>query len=300
MKPVCDVVSTEVIEALWEAGYTILPRRRGSDPFEIDQKFIPQGRAYQWFHLVHDKVRFEHTGWAQVPASRHDGYFMPAGTAGAIEVNGLGLFEKPKDEVDKELAENANKAHKLVDDWIAKTGAEFSGHIKAGDEAREVGHDKRIKDAIKESTGTFANPETKTIDTIVQIPRDMAHLIKEILDERDLLEGEVVQKDRTLKPGEIADRFYAAVEADPCAPWWPTLRAILLPMAIDNVRAKHGMERTLLRRMKDEIAKMQQNSPALESGKPSQEKPQCTCGLMTGECKRAGCPNQLNQEKPNE
>ena len=79
----------------------------------------------------------------------------------------------------------------------------------------------------------------------------------------------------TLKPGKIADLFHAAVEDNErdgtSFQWWPTLRAILLPMAVDNVRAKHGMEPTLLRRMKDELEKLQQNPPALEPG--SKESP---------------------------
>lgn len=266
MKPVRDLVSTEVIESLWEAGYTILPRRRGTDPFEIDQKFIPRDRAYQWFHLVHDKVRFENTGWAAVPASRHDGYFMPAGTAGAIEVNGLGLFEKPKDEVDKEKAENVNKAHKLVDDWAEKHGAMLSGHISIGGQKREIGSDKRIKELLS----SFENHETRTIDTTVGIPGDMVHLLSEIYAERDRLEGEIVRKDRTLAPGEVADRFYAAIEADKGAPWWPTLRAILLPMAVDKVRAKHDMKPTMARRMKDALAELEKPPEEPEQEKPNE------------------------------
>src|ERR1700743_1103749 len=106
MQPVREVVHRDVIEDLWSAGYTILPRARHPDPFFVPPELVPQGRAYQWWHLVPDKVFFrreagaEPSGWAPVPASRHDGYFMPAGHVGDIEVNGLGLFEKSQFEVD--------------------------------------------------------------------------------------------------------------------------------------------------------------------------------------------------------
>ena len=34
-------------------------------------------------------------GWREVPASRHDGYYMPKGTEGQIVRKGQGLFELP-------------------------------------------------------------------------------------------------------------------------------------------------------------------------------------------------------------
>lgn len=263
MTSVRDIVSTETIEALWEAGYTILPRRRGPDPFEIDPRFIPRDRFYQWFHLVHDRSRFEGGtgGWAPVPASRHDGYFMPAGTVGNTEVNGLGLFEKPKDEAEADLKGNEAKAHKLVDDWAEKWGADLSGHVKVAGEKREVGTDP----SVIENLGIYENKSSKVVDTTVGIPPDMTNYLSDVFAERDRLEAEVVQKDRTLKPGKVADLLYAALEDNQRDgtpfQWWPTLRAILLPMAVDNVRAKYGMEPTLLRRMKDELEKIQQEKP---------------------------------------
>ncbi len=261
MKPVRDIVSTDLIETLWEAGYTILPRHRGSDPFEIEQRFIPRDRFYQWFHLVHDRARFRTDddkeyagGWAPVPASRHDGYFMPAGHVGNIEVKGLGLFEKPRDEAIADLKSNEDEANKLVDDWAKRHGALLSGQVKVAGNVRNVGDDR--------SLDTFENAATKTIDTTVGIPGDMANLLFEIYAERDRLEAEVVMKDRTLKPGKVADLFYAAVEDNQRDgtpfQWWPTLRAILLPMAVDNVREKHGMEKTMIRKMRDALEQLQQ------------------------------------------
>ncbi len=145
MKPVREIVSRDVIEDLWGAGYTILPRRRGADPFHIPPEMVPWGRSYQWWHLVHDKIYFERpegsvsSGWAPVPASRHDGYFMPAGHIGDIEVNGLGLFEKSKFEVNQEKVKNVVAAHKKTDDWVNQYGGSLSGHVKVGDMAASVG-----------------------------------------------------------------------------------------------------------------------------------------------------------------
>ncbi len=173
MKPVREIVSREIIDDLWGAGYTILPRRRGVDPFDMPAEMVPQGRSYQWMHLVHDKFHFEGKngqglGWAPVPASRHDGYFMPAGHVGDIEVNGLGLFEKPKFEVDAERAEQTAQAKKMVDDWGKKNSALFDGHVLVGTDRVEIGTTKTFEDATK-------------------IPRELTPYIAQIFEERDRL-----------------------------------------------------------------------------------------------------------------
>lgn len=231
MKPVREIVSREIIDDLWGAGYTILPRRRGPDPFEIDPRMVPEGRSYQWMHLVQDKVWID-SGWAAVPASRHDGYFMPAGHVGDIEVNGLGLFEKPKFEVDQAHEVNVKAAHKQVEDWIDKNAAlGISGSVSFGGVSADVGD----PDVAKKFTTA-----DKTIETAVKIPKDMIPHMAAIFAERDRLRDEVVQENNPnsiiLRPGEIADKFKTAVDADDSRPRWPTLLAILLPIAIQNVR----------------------------------------------------------------
>jgi hypothetical protein len=168
MKPVREVVTRDVIDDLWGAGYTILPRRRHVDPFFVEPELIPQGRSYQWMHLVHDKFHYEHGGWASVPASRHDGYFMPAGHVGDIEVNGLGLFEKPKFEVERDQAEHVAKAKKLVTDWVDKTGGQFSGEISVNGDKTVIGN-------------------TQTVESATPIPRKMIPYITQIFEERDRL-----------------------------------------------------------------------------------------------------------------
>lgn len=230
MKPVREVVSREIIDDLWGAGYTILPRNRHPDPFYVPPEMVPQGRAYQWWHLIHDKFHFERpkgatnlSGWAPVPANRHDGYFMPAGFVGDIEVNGLGLFEKSKFEVDAERKEQINAAYKQTDDWMKKWGGEFSGEVKVGGERTEIG-------------------DTKTIENTTAIPRDMVPYIAQIFAERDRLAtiaGTAINEG--LRPAEVGDilcEYHARMALCPDRPKWPELNASALPKAIENVRKR--------------------------------------------------------------
>lgn len=239
MSAVTEIVTTDQIHDLWGCGYTILPRARHPDPFFVPPEIIPQGRSYQWWHLVHDKFHFNRdghdSGWATVPASRHDGYFMPFGISGSIEVNGLGLFEKSKVEVDQERGAQIAAAHKQVSDWVDKTGGMFSGEVKFGDISTTVG-DEVLAETLRTGPDVYAVSKTKTVETTVKIPKDMVPHMAAIFTERDRLKEEWVRPDRSIAPGTVADQFYAAIHADKSAPWWPTLHAILLPIAIENVR----------------------------------------------------------------
>lgn len=218
MKPVRDIINREIIDDLWGAGYTILPRNRNPDPFNVPPEIIPQGRAYQWMHLVHDKAWIMN-GWAAVSASRHDGYFMPAGFVGDIEVNGLGLFEKPKFEVEADKAAQTAAAHKQVDDWKERWGGQFSGETVVSGERTEIG-------------------PTKTIEDTTKIPRDMVPYIAQIFEERDRLAKHHLD-DVELERGTIGKAFRLVMNANPSAEKWPTLHAILLPITEE---ASHGNE----------------------------------------------------------
>lgn len=123
----------EIVQELWGAGYTIT-RRRGGDPFDVPKDIIPRGMSYQWI----ERATLTGSRWQPVPASRHDGLFAPVGYAGDIEVGGMVLVEMPKAQVDEAHAAHIAKAHKNVDDWIEKTGAQFSGGVRVwtGDPAR--------------------------------------------------------------------------------------------------------------------------------------------------------------------
>lgn len=222
MKPIRELISRETIDDLWGAGYTILPRRRHPDPFHVPDDMVPQGRSYQWWHLVHDKFHFHRdgnnsTGWSPVPASRHDGYFMPAGHIGDIEVSGLGLFEKSKFEVDQERAQNVAAAHKQVDDWKAKWDGDFSGEVSVGGERTEIG-------------------ATKTVENTTAIPRDMVPYIAQIFKERDRLGQDYAKEGNETK--WAATSYETHMAENPDAPKWPTLNAILLPQAIKNIRSR--------------------------------------------------------------
>lgn len=233
MKPVREVVSRDVIEDLWGEGYTIVPRSRHPDPFYVSPEMIPPGKAYQWWHLVHDKVHFVGK-WAAVDASRHDGYFMPAGHVGNIEVQGMGLFEKSKSAVDAHHAEVQARSHKLVADWAEKAAADgLSGGFSVGGVGSEVG----THDAVKDYSA-------KTIETRVKLPPEMFQYAGKIFEERDRLYLEL-QDAWDKGGGTLTDRqdlvlrqYDAALKADPTILKGPTLNALLLPYAIQNVRER--------------------------------------------------------------
>ena len=239
MKNVRDVVSRDIIEDLWGAGYTILPRRRHADPFHVPQEMVPQGRSYQWWHLVHDKFHFERpdgatpSGWAPVPASRHDGYFMPAGHVGDIEVNGLGLFEKSKFEVDQELQAERQKAIDAAYQTKFFAGKGFSGSVT-------VGHQNQ---AGFVATRMDIDKKSKTINTTVAIPKDMLPHMSAVFEERDALYNDLVEKWNTGKElsdqeKAICEKYEEALAEDPETLKGPTLNALLMPTAIENVRKR--------------------------------------------------------------
>lgn len=80
-------------------------RKEGIDPFDIPLAFIPHGWGYQW-NAVNtygnaeifqaQNLEFHQNGWRPVPASRHDGFFMPRGHSGPITVRGQMLMERPE------------------------------------------------------------------------------------------------------------------------------------------------------------------------------------------------------------
>jgi hypothetical protein len=251
MSLVTEILSYDQLHDLWGAGFTVV--RRNADPYEIDPKLIPRGMAYQWNPTKSDGVDVAPSAdWKPVPYSRHEGIFAPWGMPGNIERGGLVLCERPKVDVDAATDKAHAKAYQNVTDWLDRQGAAgFTGEIIVGGQTRLGTLDKLTKRKVgDEKVGADALDDfvqigsTKTIETIVAVPRDMTPHIAAIFQERDRLEAEVVRKDRTLAPGPIADKFYAAIDADKGAPWWPTLRAILLPIAVDNVRANLKKETT--------------------------------------------------------
>jgi hypothetical protein len=233
-----DYVTRDQIQDLWGIGYTIVRRSRHVDPFHVPPEMVPQGRSYQWWHLVHDKFHFYRDGdgsseWAPVPASRHDGYFMPFGTVGPIEVGGLGLFEKSKFEVDQEKASQVKAAHKQVSDWAAQAAEHgISGSVSFGGVGMEVGEGEKV----------FKNTAAKTIETMIRVPKDMVPHMMAVFEERDRLYSELEKAVASGFPSQgqihILSQYHAALEEDPDLPKGPTFNALLMPHAVENVRKK--------------------------------------------------------------
>ncbi len=72
-----------------------------NDRLKVAKELIPDGQDYLWVTgSIYGQpqpqrlARFQRQGWQPVPASRHDGLFMPKGHQGYIEVDGLILHER--------------------------------------------------------------------------------------------------------------------------------------------------------------------------------------------------------------
>lgn len=220
------MIAQDTIKELWDSGFTLT--RRLQDPTQIPAADIPMGRAYQWMHLVHDKLHID-TGWAPVPYDRHPGRFAPWGTEGNIEWNGLGLFEKPKFEIDAEHAANHAKAHQNVEDWKDRVGAEFSGHVKVGT-SRD---DAKVVDV-----------GNKTVENVTAIPADMVMHMREIFAERDRIGQVFAANPEDPEVAEFGTAYTRRMAENPGALKWPTLNAIILPVAIKNIRNKLNVGET--------------------------------------------------------
>jgi len=237
MSAVTDILTIDQLHDLWGAGYTVA--LRSGDPYDIPLTMIPRGMSYQWNPISPDvEVKEAASGWTPVPYSRHEGVFAPWGTPGDVERGGLRLCEKSAEIVSRAQAQARTKAQQNIDDWRMRAAAiDLTGDVRIGTQSETGKLDTLEEHEIgKPPASVFKRQSTKTIETIGPIPKDMAPYIDRIFKERDRLESEVVRKDRTLAPGPVADQFYAAMDANKGAPWWPTLRAILLPIAVGNVR----------------------------------------------------------------
>jgi len=247
MSVVADIITTDQLHELWGCGFTVVERWvHPSDPFHADPRIIPANRSYQWLPIKSDElVTFKPEGWRPVAYSDHEGFFAPYGTPGDIEVQGMVLCWKPKKDVEVERAKERSKALDQEMGW-ARRFSDFGITVGArtvlfGDETKV--HEVNISEGGEVSSSdsvadVYADRQEKTLETTVAIPKDKQQHIPAIFAERDRIEREWVRPDRSLAPGKITDEFYAAVDKDPAAPWWPTLRAIILPYAIEAVRAK--------------------------------------------------------------
>jgi hypothetical protein len=246
MNPVHDLLGDKVDDL----GYTITKRQR--DPYDLPKEAIPRGVAYQWNPQPGDlalepdarrKVtgaKVQDTpvgGWRPVNHERHPGVFGPWGMTGPIEVGGLWLCERPEDANNQAQAKRVAAAHQQVADWAERFGgAGISGGVSIGGVGLEVGSDKRLQDEA------FETP-AKTLETTVRMPPDMLPHMAEVFAERDRLYANMQLRwdtDGVFEPWQqvILSAYRGMLEDDSSIPQGPTFNALLLPRAIDNVRAK--------------------------------------------------------------
>jgi len=219
-----DYLSRGQVQDLWGAGFTVIRRNTfGDDLYEIADRVCRPGMAQQWCD-ANRKKEFVADGWEVVPSERYPGLFAPYSYVGDVEIGGLILLECPKHKVEKAKAAQVAAAHKLVDDWKEKWGGQFSGEATVGTQTVKIG-------------------ETKTIENVTAIPRELTPYIAQIFNERDYLAKQYADESAnteavwsTLLISEIAGKMDDVMKDNPDAPKWPTLNAIVLPYAIENIR----------------------------------------------------------------
>ncbi len=230
MSLLSEILDAEKIDELYKCGFVIIER---GDPFDIPAALIKPDWSYQWF------TDGEHPkGWKAVAYQDHPGWFAPPDKQGLVVVKGNRLFRKLKAEVEEFHRQNKRKAEKLVEDWAEKNGAFFGGaSILRTDGEEAVRTVVTAGKGVETRVETFEHPSTKTVELVSHIPKDMIPYIEEVFIERDRIRDQMVRPDHTLDPAHVlTDAFYAAIDQDKGAPWWPTLNAIILPLAIETVR----------------------------------------------------------------
>jgi len=122
--------------------------------FYVDPNIIPSDMDYQWVAVEvlgqlqsHRRVGFEANGWEAVPASRHDGVFMPTGWKGEINIEGLVLMERPMELSEEAKTEEYDRAHFQVAEKERQLGLAPSGTME------------RVSPKIKKTMERLAVPE---------------------------------------------------------------------------------------------------------------------------------------------
>lgn len=228
MSLLSEILSAEQIDELYRSGFAIIPRH--DDPFELPAELIKPDWSYRWnSHGIE--------GWYAVQYQDHPGWFAPPDDVGPVRVHGNYLCRKLKEEVQEFHRKNRRATEKLVEDWADRFGMFEGGATTLQTDGEEVVRTEiTAGNGVEAKLETFERPVTKTVELTTKIPRDMLAYIDQIFAERDRIRDEIVQPDRTLREHEITSKFYDAIENDRGAPWWPTLHAIILPYAIENVR----------------------------------------------------------------
>lgn len=143
------------VEAIGRDGKPVSRKRPGggADQFYIPGHIIPEGWSYEWkratvFGQVDraHQIHLGENGWTPVPASRHDGMFMPPGDKGAIERDGLVLMERPVVLTEEAREEDRQAARNLIigqaDEFDMKLPRGFDqGHGKAARQQKKSYHE---------------------------------------------------------------------------------------------------------------------------------------------------------------
>lgn len=132
------------------------------DNFYVPPHIIPEGWDYNWkVTSVHGEpqtskqVSYWENGWRPVPASRHEGIFMPPGFKGNIERDGQILMERPLI-----LSQEASYEEKRKADGLVNAQKELTGQF-----VREAGFDDG-----KENPNARATIRTKYERAPVPVP----------------------------------------------------------------------------------------------------------------------------------
>lgn len=212
-------------QELWGMGLTVIDRAPPEKMFDLAAGLAPAGMAYQWDALENAP----RVGWKCVPASRHPGIFMPYGYTGDIEVEGLWLMERPKAEVDAFHAAAQAKACQNMADWFDRQGAQgFTGGVTVLSEGSQ-GRSTDIRTVGE-----------KTLESVIEIPRELAPYIAHIFEERDRLWAGA--SDWWDKP---TAEYLAYGELAAQNPDWTRgqlMNAVLTPIAIENIRKRLATE----------------------------------------------------------
>lgn len=229
-----DYISRDQLQDMWGAGFTVIRRTTfGNDVYELADRVKRPGMARQWVDKQ-ELDKFVSGGWFKVECQDYPGLFAPFGYVGPVQIGQLKLIECPQHRVDRAKQAQVDAANKLVTDWQQKWGGEFSGSVTV------AGQTELSKlDAVK----TLQIGSTKTIENTTAIPKDMVPYIAQIFEERDRLADDYT-KGLGEETAEEAQHFNAVMLEYPDAAKWPTLNAILLPKAIENVRKRITEEAT--------------------------------------------------------
>ena len=226
-----DYISINQLQDLWGAGYTVIRRNAfGNDVYELADRVKRPGMARQWVarEELDDNLW---PAWTRVACEDYPGLFAPFGYVGPVEIGRLVLVECPQHRVGKAKQAQVAAAEKLVTDWQDKYGGEFSGSVTIAGQTGKL-------DSVK----TMQVGETKTIENVTAIPRDMAPYIGQIFEERDKLASAHVDAMKTKTGTNFCQEWADWMENHPGDPQWPTLHKILLPTAIENVRKRIAEE----------------------------------------------------------